>query len=204
MNKIAKTLVLPLLFILTAAFAPETVELAIGAAIPKGDLKLKDVPTGKEVTLNGAKTAKGLLVIFSCNTCPYVILNEGRISEVQQFCKANGLGIVIVNSNEAQRDGDDSEAEMKTYASGQAYSAPYLLDVKSELADAFGAKVTPHVFLFDAEGKLAYKGGIDNNVKDPKAVTKHFLKEALNAVLKGAKPETQESKSIGCTIKRVE
>lgn len=191
------------LFIIASAFSPVGEELAIGAALPKGDLKMKDV-SGKDVALNEVKTAKGLLVIFSCNTCPYVKLNESRIKEAQQFCKANGVGIILVNSNEAQRDGDDSMDEMKKYAADQGYTAPYVLDVKSELADAFGANRTPQCFLFDAAGKLIYKGAIDDQVKDPKAVTKPYLKDALGALLKGAKPEIQESKSIGCTIKRLE
>jgi thioredoxin-related protein len=204
MKKMTKAVIFPVLFILASAFAPVAEELAIGAAIPKGDMKLKDVATGKDVSLSSAKTAKGLLVIFSCNTCPYVKLNESRIKEAQEFCKTNGLGIVVVNSNEAQRDGDDSEAEMKAYAVAQGFTAPYVLDVKSELADAFGASRTPQCFLFDATGKLIYKGGIDDNVKDPKAVTKPYLKDALTAVMKGSKPEVQETKSIGCTIKRAE
>lgn len=204
MTKVTKAIFLPLLIVIAFAFAPLTEELAIGASIPKADLKMKDVTTGKEISLNAGKTAKGLLVMFSCNTCPYVKLSESRIKEAQDFTRANGIGMVVVNSNEAQRDGDDSEAEMKTYAAAQGFSAPYVLDVKSELADAFGASRTPQVFLFDAAGTLIYKGAIDDNVKDPKAVTKPYLKDALNALLKGAKPEVKETKSIGCTIKRAE
>ena len=178
-------------------------ELAIGAKMPKSDLKMSDI-TGNFLTLGDIKSAKGLLVIFSCNTCPYVKLSEARIKEYTDFCKSNGIGAVIINSNEAQRDSDDSFAEMKKYAADQKLAVPYLTDVKSELADAFGAMRTPQCFLFDKNASLIYKGAIDDNVKDSKAVKSFYLKDALNALLKGVAPTTPETKSIGCTIKRTE
>jgi peroxiredoxin len=204
MKKLARILAPVAILGFAAAFTvlPVMEELAIGAAIPKAELKMQDV-TGKEVSLSGTKTAKGLLVIFSCNTCPYVKMSETRIKEAETFCKANGLGMILVNSNEDQREGDDSFDAMKKYATEQGITVPYVLDKSSQLADAFGAARTPQCFLFDAAGTLAYKGAIDDNVKDPKAVTKAYLKDALAAVAKGAKPEVKESKSIGCSIKRV-
>lgn len=177
-------------------------ELAIGAPAPKADLKMKDV-SGKEVSLSEAKTAKGLLVIFSCNTCPYVKLSEGRIKEASDFCLANGIGCVLVNSNEAQRNEDDSFEKMTAYYSAQSLKCFYTVDTKSELADAFGATRTPQCFLFGAKG-LIYKGAIDDNVKDPAAVKAPYLKDALQALVKGSTPSTPETKSIGCTIKRLE
>jgi thioredoxin-related protein len=178
-------------------------ELAIGAKLPKSDLKMSDVG-GKSYSLGDLKTAKGLLVIFSCNTCPYVKLSEARIKEYTDFCKANGIGAVIINSNEAQRDGDDSFAEMRKYAADQQLAIPYLTDAKSELADAFGASRTPQCFLFDKNASLFYKGAIDDNVKDAKAVKQSYLKDALNALIKGTAVTPAETKSIGCTIKRME
>jgi peroxiredoxin len=188
---------------ITMSFKPVGPELSIGSGIPKADLKMKDV-SGKEICLNDAKSAKGILVLFSCNTCPYVKLSETRIKEYSEWCKTNNMGCIIVNSNDAQRDSDDSFDAMKKYAADQKMNVPYVLDVKSELADAFGATRTPQCFLFDASGKLVYKGAIDDNVKDPAAVTKPYLKDALVAVSKGDKPAVQETKSIGCTIKRNE
>ncbi len=178
-------------------------ELAIGTKSPKADVKMMDV-SGKEVSFNDVKTAKGLLVIFSCNTCPYVKLSESRIKENTDFCNKNGIGSLIINSNEAQRDADDSFDAMKKYAGDQKLAVPYVLDKKSEMADAFGATRTPQCFLFDAGGVLVYKGAIDDNVKDTKAVKQSYLKDALMAVLIGAKPGVTETKSIGCTIKRLE
>lgn len=177
-------------------------ELALNAPIPQGDYKMKDV-SGKEVSLNEAKTAKGLLVIFSCNTCPYVKLSEGRIKEASDFCAANGIGCILVNSNEAQRTEDDSFDKMSAYYTAQKLKCFYAVDDKSQLANAFGATRTPQCFLFNTKG-LVYKGAIDDNVKDPAAVKAPYLKDALGALVKGATPATQETKSIGCTIKRVE
>jgi len=180
-------------------------ELTIGAKLPKADKNMQDV-SGKEISLGAAKTDKGVLVIFTCNTCPYVKLSESRIKEYTDLAAKNGIGAVLVNSNEAQRaDGeDDSFAEMKAYYAKQDLKCFYTLDTKSEVADAFGATRTPQCFLFNKDGLLVYKGAIDDNVKDPKAVKNAYLKDALNALAKGEKVGTAESKSIGCTIKRVE
>ncbi len=177
-------------------------ELAINAAIPQADYKMKDV-SGKTVSLNDIKTAKGLLVIFSCNTCPYVKLSEARIKEYSDFCLANGIGCALINSNEAQRAEDDSFDEMSKYFAAQKLRCVYAVDEKSALANAFGATRTPQCFLFNTKG-LVYKGAIDDNVKDAAAVKAPYLKDALNALLKSETPKTQETKSIGCTIKRVE
>lgn len=177
-------------------------ELALNAALPMADAKMKDV-SGKTVSLGESKTAKGLLVIFSCNTCPYVKLSEKRIKEYSDYCLSNGIGCVIVNSNEAQRTEADSFDEMSKYYTAQSLKCAYVVDEKSAVADAFGATRTPQCFLFNAKG-LVYKGAIDDNVKDAAAVKAPYLKDALASVAKGETPKMQETKSIGCTIKRVE
>jgi thioredoxin-related protein len=177
-------------------------ELALNAALPMADVKMKDV-SGKTVSLAENKTAKGLLVIFSCNTCPYVKLSEKRIKEYSDYCLSNGIGCVIINSNEAQRTEADSFDEMSKYYTAQALKCAYVVDEKSAVADAFGATRTPQCFLFNAKG-LVYKGAIDDNVKDAAAVKAPYLKDALASVAKGETPKMQETKSIGCTIKRVE
>jgi thioredoxin-related protein len=177
-------------------------ELGLNAPIPMADEKMKDV-SGKEVSLNSAKTAKGLLVIFSCNTCPYVKLSESRIKELSDNCLKQGIGCIIINSNEAQRAEDDSFDAMVKYAAQQKIMCSYVVDANSKLADAFGATRTPQCFLFNSKG-LIYKGAIDDNVKDPAIVKVHYLKDAIDALSKNEAPKLQETKSIGCTIKRVE
>lgn len=205
MKKLFSISALALAGLLSLAFvkpAPTFEELALNKPMPEATYKMKDV-SGKEVALNDAKTDKGLLVIFSCNTCPYVKLSETRIKEYSDYCLANGIGCIIVNSNEAQRSEEDSFDAMVKYHQAQSLKCYYTVDASSKLANAFGATRTPQCFLFNGKG-LVYKGAIDDNVKDPAAVKAPYLKDALAAVAKGAVPSTQETKSIGCTIKRVE
>ena len=120
-------------------------ELGLNAPLPMADEKMKDV-SGKEVSLNAAKTSKGLLVIFSCNTCPYVKLSETRIKELSDDCAKQGIGCIIINSNEAQRADEDSFDAMVKYAAAQKLTCAYVVDANSKLADAFGATRTPQCF----------------------------------------------------------
>lgn len=177
-------------------------ELGINAPVPMANEKMKNI-NGKDVSLAEVKTDKGLLVIFSANTCPYVRLTESRIKELTDLSLKLGIGCTIINSNEGQRNEDDSFDEMVKYAAEQKLNCYYLMDVNSKVADAFGATRTPQAFLFNSKG-LAYKGAIDDAVKDPTLVKTHYLKDAIEAVAKNETPKLQETKSIGCTIKRVE
>jgi thioredoxin-related protein len=183
-----------------AAFTAVT-ELPIGADMPKGDYKMKDI-SGKVITLNEAKKKNGVLVMFSCNTCPYVIKNQQRTIDISQYALKNNIGVVLVNSNEGQRDGDDSFASMQQYAKKQGYQWYYTVDEKSQLADAFGANRTPECFLFDREGKLVYHGAIDDNPAAASGTRAH-LKEAINEILANKEVSVKTSRSVGCTIKRV-
>jgi len=176
--------------------------LPIGSTMPKADLKMKDV-SGKKVSIKKAMEDKGVLVIFSCNTCPYVIKNEQRIFEICEYAQKMDLGVIVINSNEAYRKDDDSYDAMKKYAASHNYKWAYVVDEKSEMADAFGAKRTPECFLFNNKSVLVYHGAIDDNPADENAVTKTYLKEAITALSSGKDIEIKESKSVGCAIKRV-
>jgi hypothetical protein len=180
----------------------DQVELEIGKSIPKADLKVMDV-SGSEITLQDAKGENGLLVIFSCNTCPYVKLSESRIKEAAKLAKENKIGFILLNSNEAQRSDEDSFEAMKKYAASQGYDFYYALDKSSIIADAFGATRTPQCFLFNKKG-LAYRGAIDDNIKDATGAQEHYLKDAILAVSKGEVVKINSTKSVGCSIKRVE
>ncbi len=185
----------------TAAFRYADV-LPIGSAMPKAEVKMKDV-SGKEVSMKDALQDKGVLVMFSCNTCPYVIRNQQRTIEVSAFAQKMNVGVIILNSNEAQRNDDDSYEEMKAYAKAQKYKWNYVIDKNNEIADAFGANRTPECYLFYNNLKLVYHGAIDDNPSDPAAVGRHHLKEAINELVAGKEISTKESKSVGCTIKRM-
>lgn len=177
--------------------------LLVGADMPAKDVVIEDV-SGEKLTLEKIKKENGLLVIFSCNTCPFVLGWEDRYRPIGEFCAANNIGMVLVNSNEAKRETDDSIDKMKEHAAEKRYNSFYALDKNHRLADAFGATRTPEVFLFDKNGKLVYKGAIDDNMEDAAAVSQAWLNNALKNVISGATIQPAETKSIGCTIKRIQ
>ena len=193
-------LVLPALSLLSFAISYEN--LPIGAPLPKADQKLMDI-TGKEITLKSAMKENGLLVMFSCNTCPVVIKNQGRAKEICQYSLSQNVGVVVLNSNEANRSDNESLDAMKDYAKTQNYNWYYAVDKNNVLADAFGANRTPECFLFDKAGKLVYHGAIDDNPTDESSVNRHHLKEAINELVNGKNVSVKETKSVGCNIKRI-
>jgi thioredoxin-related protein len=183
------------------AFSPAT-ELPIGADLPKPDVKMQDV-SGKDISLKKAMRSNGLLVMFSCNTCPYVIKNQQRTVESGNYAMEKKIGVILVNSNEALRSEDDSYEAMKSYAKEQGYKWYYTVDKNSELADAFGANRTPECFLFDGKGKLVYHGAIDDNPSDASSVSRKHLKEAIDEMVSGKDISVKTSRSVGCSIKRL-
>lgn len=175
--------------------------IPIGSILPKADLKLKDI-SGQEITLGGAAKENGLLVMFSCNTCPYVIKNQAATRAVSGYALSKNIGVVILNSNEGQRDSDDSFADMKAYAADQGYKWYYAVDQDNLLADAFGATRTPECYLFNKEKKLVYHGAINDNPASPTEAKRMHLREAMNEMLGGKDISVAETRSVGCGIKR--
>jgi peroxiredoxin len=176
--------------------------LNIGDKAPKTELKMTNLD-GNKVSLEELKKENGLCVIYSCNTCPWVVAWEDRYNELFKECADKNIGFVLVNSNEAKREDDDSLEEMKAHAKEKAYlNFAYVVDENHVLADAFGATKTPDVFLFDGDLKLAYKGAIDDNSKNKDGVEEPYLKKAIEAVATGKKPEPATTKALGCSIKR--
>ncbi len=175
--------------------------LPVGTKAPMVDVKMKDV-SDKMVSIKDAMMDNGVLVMFSCNTCPYVIKNQDRTKSIANYALQNKLGVIILNSNEAQRNADDSFDAMKKYAKSQGYNYHYVVDANASVADAFGATRTPEIFLLNKEGTIIYKGAIDDSPADATQVKTIFLKEAIKEVVAGKPITVKESKSIGCTIKR--
>ena len=176
--------------------------LPIGAVIPKADVKMKNID-GNEVSLSDVKGKNGLLVMFSCNTCPYVVKNQARTIEACKYASGKDFGVILLNSNEGARNGGDSFHEMKEYAKKQNYSWKYAVDKNSELADAFGANRTPECYLFDKNGKLVYHGAIDDNPGNAVNVSRKHLVTAMDEVLAGKDVSQKETRSVGCSINRI-
>jgi AhpC/TSA family len=190
-------------------YPADTDTLAIGAKAPKSDLKMKDI-SGSEVSLNDVKKENGLLVVFSCNTCPFVVGSddsqgwEVSYAALRKVCEINKVGMILVNSNEAKREKGDNLEDMKKRATDNGFGfINYVLDANSQLADAFGARTTPHVFLFDKDMKLAYRGAIDETSANPKDAKEHYLENALGNLSAGKKIEPNDTRPMGCSIKRV-
>ncbi len=183
------------------AFTAGIEPLAIGSTLPKADVKMLDV-SGKKISLQDAMMENGLLVMFSCNTCPYVIKNQSRTLGLADRLAKNKVGYILINSNETQRANEDSYESMKQYAADQKYNFSYVVDEKSDVANAFGATRTPEVFLFNKDKKLVYHGAIDNNPTDVSNITRHHVKIAIGEMLNGTPVTEAETKSVGCSIKR--
>jgi len=165
---------------------------------------------GQQHTLTSLKGDNGLLVVFSCNTCPFVVGNgtktegwEGRYNGLSELAESLNIGMVLVNSNEAKREGDDSFVAMKRHAAEAGYTMPYVMDEGSKLANACGARTTPHVYLYNKDMTLAYRGSIDDNVNRAEEVEEQYLSVAMTRMAEGKKIKTQETKAVGCSIKRV-
>lgn len=175
--------------------------ISISDKIPEIDFELESV--NKEwMTINSQVGDNGLLVIFTCNTCPFVVMWEDRYKLIEQIVEENNIGLVYINSNYKKRKGDDSFENMQKHAKKMDYQFPYLLDEKSKLANLFGAKTTPHIFLFNNKNTLVFKGAIDDNYKDIKEVEKFYLKDAIKQLTSGSEITISETKAVGCSIKR--
>lgn len=182
-------------------YAQDFQSASVGSTVAKLDVKMKDV-SGNPVSIYDAMGNRGVLVIFSCNTCPYVIKNEERILKATAYAKENSLGVIIINSNEDKRSSDDSFEAMQEYAKKQGFNCYYVVDNNSEVANVFGATRTPEVFILSKEGTVLYKGALDDSPADAKKVTKLYLQQAIDEIVANKPVTTTATKSIGCTIKR--
>lgn len=169
--------------------------------MPNMDYEMKSV-NGISYSLNNLKEKNGIIILFTCNTCPFVVKWEDRYKLLEELAKKNNIGLVYINSNYKKRDGDDSYEEMKKHAKKMNYRFPYLLDEKSKLANSFGAKTTPHIFMFNSNLQLAYKGAIDDNYEDINKVKEFYLEDAIQQLVKGKRIKVSETKPVGCSIKR--
>ncbi|MFW5755045.1 MAG: thioredoxin family protein [Tangfeifania sp.] len=176
-------------------------QIGIGSEAKYTDVKMLAV-NGEKVSLTDVAKDNGLLVMFSCTTCPFVLRWEDRFHQIKEWADKNDVGMIVLNSNYKNRDGVDSFEEMKKQAENKDYNFYYVVDEESRIANAFGGQTTPHAFLFDGNMKLAYKGAIDDNYKNADEVKKHYLKEAIMSLANGQKIAVAETQPVGCSIKR--
>jgi peroxiredoxin len=193
------TRLLPAITALLLVSAAPALALSIGDVDPTPAVKLKNVD-GRDLTLAGAAGEKGLLVVFTCNHCPWVRAWEDRLVALGNSYPAKGIGVVAVNPNDPSQFPADGFPEMQARARESGYAFPYAMDTTSDVGRAFGATHTPEAFLFDARGKLVYHGAIDDNARHPDEVQHHYLRDALDALLAGRPIAVSESKALGCSI----
>ena len=170
------------------------------------DFKLKNIDE-KQVSMADYTKAKGFIVIFTCNHCPFSVAYEDRINELDRKFKPFGYPVIAINPNDPELQPEDSFEEMQSRAAQKEFTFPYLLDEGQHVYPEYGANRTPHVFLLEAvEGDyiVKYVGAIDDNHQDETAVKEKYVENAVNALIKGQKPELDFTKAIGCSIKQKE
>ena len=172
--------------------------LKIGAKLPEFTLPTVD---GKNYSPNSFSSNKLLVVMFTCNHCPYVQAYEDRLIKLQSDFKDKGVAFVAINANDEKNYPEDSFENMIKRAKEKGFNFPYLRDKSQEIARKFGATYTPEVFVFDQNRILQYHGRIDDNWKEPDKVSKQDLREALNALLSNKSVSSPETQAIGCTVK---
>ncbi|TAH43212.1 MAG: thioredoxin family protein [Bacteroidetes bacterium] len=167
------------------------------------DFSLKNVD-GKPVSMKDYPKAKGFILIFTCNHCPFSVAYEDRIIALDKKYSALGFPVIAINPNDPVRQPDDSYEKMIVRSREKGFTFPYIYDSTQEIATAYGAARTPHVFVLQNEEKgriVKYIGAIDNNTDDPEKASSHFVEEAVDALLAGKPVLQPETKAIGCTIK---
>lgn len=155
---------------------------------------------GSTVSLDDFADQEALLVVFSCNHCPYVMAWEDRMNDLAKEFGDTGLGMVAINSNNAATHPADSFGKMVERASDKGFAFPYAHDESQDVATAYAAERTPEFFLFDTQRILVYHGALDDS-QDPDGVSAHYLRDAIVAVLDGDEPTTEQTPAVGCTIK---
>ncbi|SNS33146.1 AhpC/TSA family protein [Belliella buryatensis] len=202
MKKITKTLfALMLIFALSPLVKAQTEGYQIGDKATDFNLKSVD---DSWVSLSGINGAKGAIVIFSCNTCPYVVAYEDRMIDLHNKYAAKGYPVIAINSNDDKVSPGDSFEKMQERAKDKAFPFPYVYDKSQDVIKAYGGSRTPHVYLLNKEGDdfiVKYIGAIDNNYQDASAVTERYVEDAMDALLSGNKIAVETTKAIGCTIK---
>ena len=172
--------------------------MPVGTPAPAFSLPAVD---GQSYSLDSFADAKLLVVVFTCNHCPYAIACEDRLIAIQRDYASKGVQLVGINPNDAENYPADSFDAMVTRAAEKAFNFPYLRDESQQVARAYDAACTPDIFVFDRDRKLLYNGRIDDNWKEPENVSRHELRDVLDAALEGKGVDFAHTPSMGCSIK---
>jgi peroxiredoxin len=164
------------------------------------DFKLKNID-GSMVSLSDYPKAKGFVVVFTCNSCPYAVKYEDRLIELNKATKAKGYPVIAINPNDPDVQPADSFDKMIVRAKEKGFEFPYLFDEGQSVYPKFGATKTPHVFLLSKDMVVEYIGAIDNSPNDPANVTEKYVENAIAALENGGKPNPNLTKAIGCSVK---
>ena len=175
--------------------------ISVGSIAP--DFSLKNID-GSTISLSDYSNEKGVMVIFSCNPCPYVIAYEDRIIDLHNRYASQGYPVVLINPNDAEKQPVDSIDEMRKRSNDKNYPFPYLKDEDQSVYQAYGASKTPEIFLLKNNGDgnytVVYTGTVDDNYKDASSVNVSYASNAVEALLKGENPDPASTVAIGCTI----
>ncbi|RZN83414.1 MAG: thioredoxin family protein [Winogradskyella sp.] len=167
------------------------------------DFSLENID-GKKVSLADYKTAKGFIVIFTCNTCPYAVAYEDRIVDLDKKYASKGYPVIAIMPNDTDVKPGDNMQAMKARAKAKGFTFPYLMDEGQKVYPQYGATKTPHVYILEksTEGNIVkYIGAIDDNYKDAAAVKTKYAENAVDALLAGKEIEQKTTRAIGCSIK---
>jgi peroxiredoxin len=180
---------------------PKTADAVTGYKVgdKAEDFALKNT-NGKMVSLAGIKNAKGYIVVFTCNACPYAVMYEDRLIALHNTYAAKGYSVVAINPNSSVSD-NEAKAAMLERSNDKGFPFAYLADDNNEIWKKYGASRTPHVYLLDKQRKVQYIGAIDDNAKTAADVKVKYLENAIAALENGKSPDPSFTKAIGCTIK---
>ena len=194
-------------FVTSSTIVVKDKGVKVGKKAPMMDVSLENVD-GTNYSLNDLMGENGLFVVFSCNTCPFVVGNdnfegwERQYNDLHASAEKAKIGFVLVNSNEAKRNGADSKDEMVKHSEAAEYTMNYLVDRNSELADAFGAKTTPHFYAINSKGKVVFMGSIDNSWDSSRESLETYALDVVAHLSEGKPLKEKSSAPRGCSIKR--
>ena len=195
-----KTILILGVFALATAFTSKIDKgYKVGSTVE--DFTLKNIDD-KMISLSDYKVAKGFIIIFTCNMCPYSVANEDRIIALDKKFKTLGYPVIAINPNDPKASRGDSFNDMKVRASEKGFTFPYLFDEGQKVYPKFGASKTPHVYIVSKPTmKVEYIGAIDNNSRNEDKVTEKYVEDAVDALLTGKNPTKTNTRAIGCSIK---